>query len=54
MSERVTAERIVPAVTVERIERAIRTVADMMVKHDRQRLVDTIKRFLHSQDPQRN
>jgi hypothetical protein len=54
MSERVTAERVIPAVTVERIERAIRTVADMMVKHGRPRLMDTIKRLEAERDRLRN
>jgi hypothetical protein len=33
------------AVTPERIERAIHTVADAMVKHNRPGLIDTIKRL---------
>jgi hypothetical protein len=42
------------AVTIERIERAIRIVADIMVKHDRRRLMDTIKRLEAERDRLRN
>jgi hypothetical protein len=42
------------AVTIERVERAIRTVADMMVKHRRPQLMDTIKRLEAERDRLRN
>jgi hypothetical protein len=41
-------------VTVERIERAIVTVAAVMVKHSRPRLMDTIKRLEAERDRLRN
>jgi hypothetical protein len=41
-------------VTVERIERAIHIVADMMVKHDRPGLMATIRRLEAERDRLRN
>jgi hypothetical protein len=41
-------------VTVERIERAIRIVADMMLKHERRGLIDTIRRLEDERDRLRN
>jgi hypothetical protein len=42
------------AVTVERLERAIRIVADMMVKHNRPGLIVTIRRLEAERDRLRN
>jgi hypothetical protein len=42
------------AITIERIERATRIVADMMVKHDRPRLMATIRRLEAERDRLRN
>jgi hypothetical protein len=42
------------AITIERIERAIHIVAEMMVKHDRPRLMATILRLEAERDRLRN
>jgi hypothetical protein len=41
-------------VTVERLERAIHIVADMIMKHDRPRLITTIRRLEAERDRLRN
>ena len=41
-------------ITIERLERAIRIVADMMVKHNRPGLIVTIRRLEAERDRLRN